>query len=229
MSRQGQLARRLKRAIDLSIALPALAVLSPLMAILALMLRASTGSGAILRQRRAGLAGRSFELLKFRTMTEARDAAGNLLRDDQRVTRLGRLVRATSIDELPQLVNILRGEMSLVGPRPLPVPYERLYTPRERIRLRAVPGITGWAQINGRHSITFSQRLEYDAWYVENWSLGLDLKIIALTLPRLLRRSGVVSVQDLSAVDDRGFAELWLADQAAQQDSRPASDPGATS
>jgi len=212
---------RWKRGLDVLLGLPALALAAPVLLVVGLGLRRSTGESALIRQHRAGLGGRQFELLKLRTMTEERGADGQLLPDDERLTRLGRLVRSLSIDELPQLVNVLRGEMSLVGPRPLPARYEQLYTPRERSRARVRPGITGWAQIHGRQRIPFSQRLEHDAWYVEHWSSMLDLKIMLLTIPRLVRRSDVMVGQEIEEVDDRGFADLWREHQLADARAEP--------
>jgi sugar transferase EpsL len=203
--------------LDIAGATLLLATLAPTMTVAAVGLRKSTGESAILRQVRAGLHGRPFPVLKLRTMTEARDETGQQLPDAIRLTPFGRVVRSLSIDELPQLINVLRGEMSLVGPRPLPVEYETLYTERERRRLEALPGITGWAQINGRQRITFSQRLEYDAWYVDHWSLRLDLKIMLLTISRLVRRTDVILGQDVSEVDDRGFMDLWRQYHAGEQ------------
>ena len=200
---------RWKRSIDVVGAGVLFAALAPTMAVLAVGLRRSTGRTAIFRQRRAGRHGRPFVLYKFRTMTEERATDGSLLPDVRRLTRLGKAVRSLSLDELPQLWNVLRGDMSLVGPRPLPVEYIALYDERERTRLSVPPGITGWAQINGRQGIPFSQRLELDAWYVEHWSLRLDLEILALTIPRMLRRTGVALGTDAPEMDDRGFLDFW--------------------
>lgn len=201
--------RALSRALDISIAAAGLVVAAPLLLPLGLALRVSTHTSALLRQERAGRYGRPFMLLKLRTMTEQRDTDGHLLPDSRRLTRLGRAIRTLSIDELPQLLNVLRGEMSIVGPRPLPVVYARLYTVRERMRLYVRPGLTGWAQINGRQRLTFTERLELDAWYVEHWCLGLDVKIMFRTLPLLISGAGVVAGQEVADVDDRGFAELF--------------------
>ena len=212
-----------KRVIDIVVAATGLAISAAIVLPTAIALRWSTRAPALIRQERAGIDGRAFMLLKLRTMTNTRDTDGRLLPDDDRLTRLGRVVRTLSIDELPQLLNVLRGEMSIVGPRPLPVIYDRLYTPRERNRLRVRPGLTGWAQINGRQRISFSQRLELDAWYVEHRSLLLDLKIMLLTIPRLLGGTDVMAGQDVRAVDDRGFGELFREYQAADdRRQRPA-------
>jgi sugar transferase EpsL len=200
---------RRKRGLDVVLSAALLVLTAPLLIVVGIGLRQSTGASSILRQVRAGLQGQPFALLKLRTMTNQRDGSERLLPDAERLTRFGRLVRSLSIDELPQLINVLRGEMSLVGPRPLPMPYARLYTERERGRLAALPGLTGWAQINGRQRIPFGQRLALDVWYVDHWSLGLDVKILLLTVPRLIRRTDVVLGQEVEKVDDRGFAELW--------------------
>lgn len=212
---------RAKRTLDLALAGFGLALAAPLLLPLPVALRASTHGPALIRQERAGLGGRPFMLLKLRTMTDARGPDGRLLPDDARLTRLGRVVRTLSIDELPQLLNVLRGEMSIVGPRPLPKIYERLYTDRERMRLSVRPGLTGWAQVNGRQRITFTERLELDAWYVDHASLSLDIKILLLTIPRLLRGTDVMTGQDVAVVDDRGFAELF-SEYLAKGGGRPA-------
>ena len=143
------------------------------------------------RQQRPGLDGKPFILLKFRTMTEDRDEHGNLLPDVKRLTRLGRFLRRTSLDELPELFNVLKGEMSLVGPRPLLMQYIDRYTAEQARRHEVKPGITGWAQINGRNAITWDKKFEYDVWYVDHQSFWLDLKIIALTIWKILKREGI--------------------------------------
>lgn len=200
--------------VDIGLVAIGLPLLAPTMTVAAAGLRLSTGLSPIFRQNRAGRNGRPFTIMKLRTMTDARGADGRLLPDRLRLTSFGKAVRALSIDELPQLLNVLRGDMSLVGPRPLPLEYQSLYTDRERTRLRVAPGITGWAQINGRHRTMFDQRLEYDAWYVEHLSFRLDLKIMMLTVLRVARRTDVVLGQEIEAVDDRGFAGLWRKFQA---------------
>jgi sugar transferase EpsL len=180
-----------KRLVDLVIALPALLLLSPLLGLLALVVRASLGSPVLYRQRRPGLRGRPFEILKFRTMTDARDAGGALLPDAERLTALGRFLRATSLDELPELWNVLRGDMSVVGPRPLLMQYLDRYTPEQMRRHEVKPGITGWAQVNGRNALTWEAKFALDTWYVDHLSLRLDLKIIALTAWKALKREGI--------------------------------------
>lgn len=180
-----------KRAIDLVIAGVLLIVLSPVFLVVAASIRLTMGSPVLFRQVRPGLHGRPFTMLKFRTMTDARDASGRHLPDSQRLTRLGRWLRATSLDEFPELVNVLKGDMSLVGPRPLLMRYMPYFTDRERIRFAVRPGITGLAQVSGRNALPWDERLELDVRYVEEWSLGLDFRILWMTVRNVLRRSGV--------------------------------------
>jgi lipopolysaccharide/colanic/teichoic acid biosynthesis glycosyltransferase len=183
----------LKRAFDLMIASVALLALLPVLLALAALVHVRLGSPILFRQRRPGLGGKPFTLYKFRTMTEARDHLGARLADGHRLTRLGRFLRVTSLDELPELINVLRGEMSLVGPRPLLMAYLPYYTERERLRHAVRPGITGWAQVNGRNLTCWDDRLAMDVWYVENWSLGLDLRILGLTVLKVVTGEGVVA------------------------------------
>jgi sugar transferase EpsL len=180
-----------KRALDVVVAALALVVLSPLLAGLALAVRVLLGGPVLFRQRRPGLGGRPFELLKFRTMTDRRDATGTLLPDEVRLTAFGRWLRATSLDELPELVNVLRGDMSLVGPRPLLMEYLPLYTAEQARRHEVLPGITGWAQVNGRNALSWEDRFALDLWYVEHRSLGLDLRILGRTVLKVLRAEGI--------------------------------------
>jgi sugar transferase EpsL len=182
---------RRKRALDIVLAAAGLVLLAPLLLVLVLAVRLGIGSPVIFQQRRAGRHGMPFTLLKFRTMTDARDRSGALLSDSERLTRCGRLLRATSLDELPQLWNVLRGDMSLVGPRPLLPQYLERYSPRQSRRLEVRPGITGWAQIRGRNELSWEQRFEFDVWYVEHRTLSLDLRILALTVWKTLRREGI--------------------------------------
>lgn len=181
----------LKRSFDLSIALILLLLLSPLLALLALAVRWKPGRPALFAQTRPGLHGTPFEFYKFRTMTDARNAAGELLPDAARLTPFGELMRKLSLDELPQLVNVLKGDMSLVGPRPLLMEYLPLYSERQARRHAVRPGITGWAQVNGRNALAWEERFELDLWYVEHRSFWLDLKIIAMTAWRMLRPQGI--------------------------------------
>ena len=181
----------LKRGFDFVIALALLIGLSPLLALLALAVRWKPGRPALFAQTRPGLHGAPFEFYKFRTMTDARNAAGELLPDAARLTPFGELMRKLSLDELPQLVNVLKGDMSLVGPRPLLMEYLPLYSERQARRHAVRPGITGWAQVNGRNALAWEERFELDLWYVEHRSFWLDLKIIAMTAWRMLRPQGI--------------------------------------
>ncbi|HTQ55065.1 MAG TPA: sugar transferase [Bryobacteraceae bacterium] len=180
-----------KRLIDTAGAMLALILLSPVWAAAALAIRLTMGRPVLFRQPRCGLNGRVFELYKFRTMSDARNAAGELLPDEQRLTRWGRRLRRLSIDELPQLWNVLRGDMSLVGPRPLLPVYMERYNPVQRRRLEVRPGITGWCQINGRNALDWDEKFARDVWYVEHRGLWLDLQILARTIPAVLRRQGI--------------------------------------
>lgn len=181
----------LKRLLDFVVALLALVLLSPLLFLLAVWIRLTMGSPVLFRQTRPGLHGRPFAMYKFRTMADARDPEGNLLPDEQRLTRFGRFLRSTSLDELPELINVLKGEMSLVGPRPLLMKYLDRYTPEQFRRHEVRPGITGWAQINGRNAIPWEEKFKLDIWYVDHQSLWLDLKILLLTLLKVFRREGI--------------------------------------
>jgi sugar transferase EpsL len=199
----------LKRVIDFSVALIGLSLGMPLLLILWIIVRVKLGSPVVFRQERPGLHGKPFMMYKFRTMTEECDAQGNLLPDADRLTPLGRFMRSTSLDELPELFNVLKGDMSLVGPRPLLMQYLARYTPEQARRHDVKPGITGWAQINGRQEISFSQRIAYDLWYIDKCSPWLDLKILLLTLARVFGKKGVLLAQDVTDVDDLG---LYLPD-----------------
>jgi sugar transferase EpsL len=180
-----------KRLLDLALTIPALIVLSPLFGLVALLTGVKHGLPVLFRQQRPGLHGRPFTILKFRTMTDARDAQANLLPDEERLTRFGQFVRATSLDELPELINVLKGEMSLVGPRPLLMRYLDRYTPGQMRRHEVLPGITGWAQINGRNDVPWEVKFALDVWYVDHLSFWLDLKIIVLTAWKTLKRDGI--------------------------------------
>ncbi len=180
-----------KRLFDLALTLLALFLLAPVLAAVALLVRFGLGAPVLFRQLRPGWHGRPFTIYKFRTMTDARDDQGQLLPDDQRLTVLGIFLRATSLDELPELFNVLKGEMSLVGPRPLLMRYLERYSPEQMRRHEVLPGITGWAQVNGRNAISWDQKFTLDVWYVDHQSFWLDLKIMALTIWKLLKRQGV--------------------------------------
>lgn len=180
-----------KRLFDLTLTIPGLVLLSPVLGALALLVRVVHGRPVLFRQERGGYRGRVFAVYKFRTMTDRRDPQGRLLPDQDRLTPLGRFLRAASLDELPELFNVLRGEMSLVGPRPLFKVYLQRYSPEQARRHDVLPGITGWAQINGRNALTWEDKFRLDVWYVDHWSFGLDLRILLLTLRKVIQREGI--------------------------------------
>ena len=181
----------MKRAFDFSAALVALILLSPLLLLIAVLVAARLGRPVLFRQLRPGLDGKPFQLIKFRTMTDARDKAGRPLPDAERMTPLGRFLRGTSLDELPELWNVVRGDMSLVGPRPLLMDYLPLYTPEQALRHRVRPGLTGLTQVRGRNALSWEEKFANDIWYVQNRTLLLDAKIILRTIIHLLRPSGI--------------------------------------
>ena len=184
--------RYLKRWLDFAVVLCVLLVIWPVLAVIAVWLHfANKGAGAFFTQERPGKNGKIFKVIKFKSMTDERDAEGRLLPDAQRLTKVGRFIRSTSLDELPQLLNVLKGDMALVGPRPLLPQYLPYYTEREQLRHTVRPGITGWAQVNGRNLLTWDEKLEKDAWYVEHLSFMLDMKIIFLTVMNVVKRKGV--------------------------------------
>lgn len=195
-----------KRLVDVLGAGVATVLLAPVAAVLAVLVRLKLGRPVLFRQIRPGLHGRPFALIKFRTMTEDRGADGRLLPDEQRLPPFGRWLRSTSLDELPELLNVLRGDMSLVGPRPLLMEYLDLYSPRQARRHEVRPGLTGWAQVNGRNTPDWDTRLEMDVWYVENHSLALDLRILARTVRAVLRREGISQPGHVTAEPFRGSA-----------------------
>jgi sugar transferase EpsL len=180
-----------KRIFDLVVSLLALIVLSPLLILLSILVLVKHGSPVVFCQTRPGLNGKPFKMIKFRTMTNQKDANGELLADDQRLTRFGKLLRATSLDELPELVNVLKGDMSLVGPRPLLMAYLERYTKEQNRRHEVRPGITGWAQVNGRNNVPWEERFKLDVWYVDHHNLALDIKILWLTVLKVVRRADV--------------------------------------
>ena len=180
-------ARLLKRLFDLLVSALGLILLSPLLLILALLVRINLGAPVLFRQPRPGYKGKIFNLYKFRSM---KDGAGS---DEERLTKFGRLLRASSLDELPELFNVLKGEMSLVGPRPLLVQYLDRYTPEQARRHDVLPGITGWAQVHGRNAISWEEKFRLDVWYVDNWSLGLDLKILFMTVKKVFVHEGITA------------------------------------
>lgn len=183
----------MKRLFDIFVSAGALIVLSPLMVCLALLIRVKLGAPVLFSQVRPGLNTGPFRMYKFRSMTNARDAHGSLLPDAERLTPFGKFLRASSLDELPELFNILRGDMSLVGPRPLLMEYLPLYSARQARRHEVRPGLTGWAQVNGRNALSWDEKFELDVWYVENQSFLLDLKILWLTMLTVVRRKGISS------------------------------------
>ena len=198
-----------KRVFDFLIAMVALSLIGWFILLVALFLHfANKGAGAFFTQERPGKDGKIFKVIKFKTMTDERDAEGNLLPDAQRLTKVGRLARSLSIDELPQLFNVLKGDMSLIGPRPLLVAYLPLYTPEQARRHEVRPGISGWAQVHGRNHCKLSEKFQLDVWYVDHCTLGTDLKIIWMTVMNVLKRSDVgEGASDMKDVDDLGFTE----------------------
>jgi len=193
-----------KRLIDLAVAVVALAVLAPMMAVLAVAVRIADGSPVLFRQARSGRGGRPFLLSKFRTMRPATTVDWRPQHDAVRLTRLGAFLRATSLDELPTLAHVVRGEMSLVGPRPLPIEYLARYDDTQARRLEVRPGITGWAQVNGRNAVTWDDRLALDVWYVDHRSLLLDARILARTVRQVLHREGVDHAAGVTMTEFRG-------------------------
>jgi len=199
--------RRLgKRLLDLGVAVLASIIAAPILGLMALLVRVKVGAPILFRQTRPGWHGKPFTLYKFRTMTDARDAEGNLLPDAARLTPFGRFLRSTSLDELPELWNVLKGDMSLVGPRPLLMQYLDRYTPEQARRHEVRPGITGWAQVNGRNALTWEQKFALDVWYVDHLSFWLDLKIIALTIWKTLKREGISQSGQATAEEFMGGA-----------------------
>ena len=188
----------LKRCFDFTISLIALLLLLPFLVVVAAFVRINIGSPVFFRQKRPGLLGHPFEMIKLRTMTDARASDGGLLPDDQRLTRFGRFLRSTSIDELPELWNVLKGDMSLVGPRPLLMEYLPLYSPLQARRHEVRPGVTGWAQVKGRNELSWEEKFALDVWYVDNRSGWLDLKIFFMTIVIIAGRKGVNASSDVT-------------------------------
>ena len=203
-----------KGILDLTIALLLLACLCPLILLTAVIVRLCFGSPVLFRQQRAGKHGRLFCVQKFRTMTDTRDGDGNLLPDEARLTTAGKLLRASSLDELPQLINVLRGEMSLVGPRPLLAEYLPRYNAHQARRHEVRPGITGWAQVNGRNNLGWEERFNHDVYYVDNYGLWLDLKIVILTILRVVVPSGV-------RAEDHATMEPFMGTPTQVEDPKP--------
>ena len=184
----------LKRVVDFTLSFLTLIIISPIFIIIWIWLTISNkGDGALFFQERPGKDEKIFKVIKFKTMNDQRDASGELLPDEQRLTKVGRFIRTTSLDEIPQLFNVIKGDMSLIGPRPLLIQYLPLYNERQRRRHDVKPGITGWAQVNGRNAISWEQKFEYDVWYVDNISLSLDFKIFIRTVLKVSKREGINS------------------------------------
>lgn len=194
--------RLIKRLLDIVIAVILLVLFAPVMMAIWIAITITMGSPAVFKQRRPGKYGRVFEVLKFRTMTDARDQNGYPLPDRDRKTPLGVFLRCSSLDELPQVINVLKGEMSFVGPRPLLAHYVANCKPEHLRRYEACPGITGWAQIQGRKALDYTKRFEYDIWYVDNWSLSLDIKIMLKTISKILKREGVEEIYEQVAASE---------------------------
>ena len=198
----------IKRLFDLIITIPGLILASPILACIAIVLWVKNGRPVVFKQKRPGYHGEVFTLYKFRTMrTDAINPQGNVRTDNERITGIGRFLRSTSLDELPELINILSGEMSLVGPRPLLVAYLERYTPEQRRRHDVLPGMAGWAQINGRNLLTWEQKFSYDLWYVDHWSLWLDIKILALTIWKVLKREGISPMGQVTMEEFQGSSK----------------------
>lgn len=197
----------IKRLIDIIISLFVLILFSPVIAFVALLILIQSGTPVFFRQERPGLYEKPFRLIKFRTMREAYDDTGNPLPDAQRLTPIGKWIRKLSLDELPQFFNVLTGRMSVVGPRPLLMEYLSLYNQRQKMRHFVKPGITGWAQVNGRNVISWEKKFELDVWYVENQSIGLDIKIMFLTIIKVLKREGISAEGSATAEKFRGSKE----------------------
>ena len=205
MSRSRSSYQRLrKRVFDLVVGVVCLPVALPLFIVVGLVVRLRLGAPVLFPQERLGFEGRPFLITKFRTMTDLRDDNGNLLPDSERLTATGRFLRAASLDELPELINVLSGQMSLVGPRPLHSRYRDRYTPHQFRRHEVLPGITGWAQVNGRNALTWEEKFDLDVWYVDHQSLWLDLKIIALTIVKMIRREGISQPGQATAEEFQG-------------------------
>lgn len=181
----------IKRTFDIVAALGGLIVFSPIIIVVAILVRVNLGSPILFTQDRVGKDNKIFKMMKFRTMKDGVDKYGKLLPDSERLTNFGKILRSTSLDELPELINILKGDMSLIGPRPLLVEYLSLYSEEQKKRHDVLPGLTGWAQINGRNAISWGEKFKLDVYYVDNWSVGLDIKIFFLTFYKLLKRDGI--------------------------------------
>jgi len=196
-----------KRILDLAVALPGFFAVSPLLFLIALVIRLTQGKPVLFKQVRPGKDGKPFTIYKFRTMNNAIGPDGRLLPDEKRLTRLGKFLRATSLDELPELLNVLKGDMSIVGPRPLLMEYLDRYSPEQARRHEVKPGVTGWAQVNGRNALSWEEKFKLDVWYVDHWSPALDLKIIATTLIKVLKREGISAAGEATMPEFLGSFE----------------------
>jgi len=209
-----------KRIFDILLAGLGLIVLSPVFILIAIAIRIKLGRPVMFKQMRPGLHGLSFFMYKFRTMTDKRDENGVLLPDEMRLTRLGKFLRSTSLDEFPELINVLKGDMSLVGPRPLLMQYLQRYTPEQARRHEVKPGITGWAQVNGRNAISWAEKFVLDVWYVDNCSLWLDIKILFMTVLKVFQREGIsaegeATMQEFMGDYEKQYSKLQLSDLQA--------------
>ncbi|MCK5429782.1 MAG: sugar transferase [Anaerolineales bacterium] len=197
-----------KRVFDLALVIPGLILIFPMLGLIALLVWINHGRPVLFRQIRPGYRGQPFGVIKFRTMTNASNKQGVLLPDSERLTRLGRFLRSTSLDELPELFPVISGKMSLVGPRPLLMQYLDRYTPEQSRRHNVLPGITGWAQVNGRNILTWEDKFRMDVWYVDNWSVGLDIKILWLTFWKVLNREGISQPGHATAEEFMGSTDM---------------------
>ena len=197
-----------KRVFDLALVIPGLILISPMLGLIALLVWINHGRPVLFRQIRPGYRGQPFGVIKYRTMTNAYNKQGVLLPDSERLTRLGRFLRSTSLDELPELFPVISGKMSLVGPRPLLMQYLDRYTPEQSRRHNVLPGITGWAQVNGRNILTWEDKFRMDVWYVDNWSVGLDIKILWLTFWKVLKREGISQPGHATAEEFMGSTDM---------------------
>ncbi|MCZ2207924.1 sugar transferase, partial [Cylindrospermopsis raciborskii] len=193
-----------KNFLDWFVAILLLTLTSPLLLVITILVRIKLGTPVLFSQQRPGLKGRPFTILKFRTMIDKRDAHGNLLPDSARLTPFGRWLRSTSLDELPELINVIRGEMSFVGPRPLLMKYLNLYTPEQMRRHNMKPGITGWAQVNGRNALEWEEKFKLDLWYIDHWSLMLDLRILFITVVKVIKRQGISNGNHATMIEFKG-------------------------
>lgn len=205
--RRRRFAESIKRGIDVLVSCGALILLAPILLVVGGLVRIKLGCPVLFTQPRPGLRGRPFLLYKFRTMTDARDAEGRLLDDGERLTPFGQFLRSTSLDELPELWNVLKGDMSLVGPRPLLMSYLERYSPEQARRHEVRPGITGWAQVNGRNALSWGEKLSLDVWYVDHWTIALDFKIIIKTFVYVLQRRGISSGEHATMPEFLGKAD----------------------